>query len=389
MQTAPRALLMGFPHGIIVADKMKILVLTESLGLGGAETMAVALANALSLTDGIEVVFSSAAGPLQNRLSSNIKYYPIQKFSFSAIVSVLRQITEIVNNAGPDIIHAHGATVGILAGFVARRMDKRIKIVLTHHSKTFSRIPEWLSILLIKRYCDFFVAISKAKMRNLIALGIPPEKLMFVPNFLDSILICDLLKASTREKTREKLNIPLDSIVLVMAGRLLPQKRFDKFIKITELFANKTDNPVYGLILGDGDERFRLEKLAKELSRGAQIQFLGYQKNVFEFLAASDVFLFPSHHEVLPMALLEACAVGLPIVCSNIAGNDEIVENGGNGFLIDGGDNDYCDAVSKIINDTALATKMKQNARTLVLERFDKRKVLNSLVSLYTILARN
>ncbi|MBF0522031.1 MAG: glycosyltransferase [Candidatus Omnitrophica bacterium] len=362
---------------------MKVLILNEDLKLGGAESMAVELANGLTALGGIKVFFVASDGELRERFIDGVDYFSISSFSVFNIPTLIRELSRIIDQTSPDIIHAQGASVGILAGLSARRINKNIKIIMTHHSRRFSRMPAPIAFFLFKKYCDFFVAISQSKLQSLLSGGLPEEKVVLIPNFIDCQKFRESAGSDTRKDVCHELGIGYESRVVCMTGRLIPSKRFDKFLEILNDCAGKTKENIVGLIVGDGPERGRLESLADSLMRkNLQVIFLGYQKNVARYLSASDVFLFSSQREVLPMSLIEAAVLGVPIVCSNIPGNNDVVEQGVNGFLVDQ-DQDYTDVVLRFINGDESIRDMGLHGKKRAEQLFDQKVVINKIVDVY------
>jgi glycosyltransferase involved in cell wall biosynthesis len=169
-----------------------------------------------------------------------------------------------------------------------------------------------------------------------------------------------------------------------MIGKLIPKKRFDKFIEIIALCSKKLKKEVVGLIIGEGPMRKKLEVLARNYSKKVKIYFLGYQEGIYKYLSISNIFLFPSeHHEVLPMGLIEASASGIPIICSNIPGNNDIVRDGYNGFLINGSEKEYIDCINRILNNDGLTLKMSRNGIKMAKSKFDRNIVVNNVILQY------
>lgn len=363
---------------------MRIMIVNESLELGGSETMSVELANALTFYDDIQIDFVAAPGLLSKRLSYKVKYHSCSKFNFFKILVILGELTKLVRQLKPDVIHAHGATIGILAGVSAKWVNKNIKVVVTHHSKGFSRLPAWLSFYLFKHYCDFFIAITTNKLRSLKKGGISSKRLALIPNFVDIEHIRHTIQGVNRDDIKKELAILPNEKIIAMTGRLISSKRFDRFIKILYDCSTKTDKTIVGLILGEGPELKRLKEIARSLERvNFRIIFLGYQKNVFRYLLAGDLFLFPSEHpEVLPMGLIEASALGLPIVCSNISGNDDIVEHGINGFLVNF-EADYSESILRILNNIDLSKDLSRYGVERAEKIYDKRIVVGKIMKVY------
>ena len=363
-------------------DDIKVLIINESLRLGGAESMSVELANALIEND-VKTYFTSASGPLKERLNKNIDFFEIPKFSIFSVKKIIDSLSKIISMVKPNIIHSQGATLSILAGISAYKIRLNPVKILTHHSRKFTRLPSFLSVYLLNKYCDHIIAISQSKYNELAQMKVFPSKISLIPNFVDCSQINRQVNSFNRRAICQKLNIPEGSYVIIMIGRLIPSKRFDKFIKILAQCSEKLNKKVTGLIIGDGPERKNLEQIAISYSNKVKILFLGYQNNIYKYLSISNLFLFPSEYEVLPMALIEASAMGVPVVCSNIPGNNDIVKNGYSGFLVSDSEEEYSNYILKILNDRNLALKISNNEIKIVKEKFDKGVVVNNIISLY------
>ncbi len=363
---------------------MRILVVNETLDLGGAETMAVELANGLSALSNLELFFAAPKGILEERLASPIKHFSYSKYSFLKIFRIISEFKNILIKIKPDVIHSQGATVGVLVGIAARAIDKRIKLIMTHHSNEFVRVPKWLGAFLFNRYFDQFIAISRNKHQRMLSIGMPSSRVSLIPNFVNWEAIQKSIDGIKREDVLKDLGVNADAKVIITTGRLISGKRLEIFIEILSRCAKQTDKKIVGLIVGDGPERKKLERLAGFSGRSnLKMLFLGFQKDVFKYLLASDVFLFTSESEVLPMCLIEACALGLPVVCSDIPGNDEIVEHGETGFLVKSDIAEYCEKVQKILNDDVFAAKLSEQSRKRAARLFEKKVVVDQIVEVY------
>jgi glycosyltransferase involved in cell wall biosynthesis len=139
-----------------------------------------------------------------------------------------------------------------------------------------------------------------------------------------------------------------------MIGRMIPGKGFDVFARSLASCAARIGRPLVGLAIGDGPERARIEALAASLPGPARFVFAGYRRDVTALLGLCSAVLFPSQlTEVLPMALIEASAAGVPIVCSDIPGNREVVSSGVNGELAGPAEESYAEALARVLRDEA------------------------------------
>jgi glycosyltransferase involved in cell wall biosynthesis len=361
---------------------IRVLIINETLQLGGAESLSVELANAL-VEQRMEVYFASFSGPLTKRLNPKIIFFEIPKYSLLSAKKIIDNISKIILEVNPNIIHSHGATLAVLTGISAHEIGSKSIKILTRHSRRPSRLPSFLATYLLNKYCDHIIAISNIWKQNLQKMGISSEKISVIPNFIDCEYIDKYYNSFNKEDIYKELNLSEGEPIITMVGRLIPEKRFDRFIKIIYLCSEKMKIRLTGLIIGDGPERNKLEKLATNYIDRVNIIFLGYQNDVYKYLFISNVFLFPSKEEVLPMALIEATAAGVPIVCSNILGNSDIVMHNYNGFLVNDKEEEYANFIIKILTDKDLATELSNNGKEIARKKFDKKIVINQVVSLY------
>lgn len=363
---------------------MRILVITESLRHGGAETMAVNLANALA-GQGNKIVMALAAspGPLNDRLSPAVDFFPLARPGLASIPANILALRRLIHAFSPDIIHSQGATLAVLARLASPRKN-RPAIVLTHHLTKFNRLPPSISAFLVNHTCDRVIAIAAHKLAEFLKSGVSRSRLTLIPNFLDTAALDKTLSTLTREKARESLGIPPNNRVVSVICRLIPGKGVDTFIASLVQASSLLPEPVTGLIVGDGPDRTRLERLVQNTGRGELFRFSGYRNDTATCLLASDAVLFPSREEVLPMLLIEALAVGVPVVCSSIPGNREVVEAGVSGLIAEESPDSYARAICSILDDPSLASRLSANGRRSARERFSKETVVPRIMELYS-----
>jgi glycosyltransferase involved in cell wall biosynthesis len=363
---------------------MNVLIVNEDLELGGAESMAVELANALAEKETITVFFAAASGPLRKRLNQKVRYYELPKYTFSGSVRIINTLSKAIREVKPDIIHSQAATLTVLAYLSLKKARSQAVNILTHHSRRFIKIPRPVAVYLLNTCANHIIAISESRFKELPQLGIKKDAISLVPNFVDYEQINHKIATYQAGAVREKLDIADDSFIITMIGRLKAEKRFDRFIKIVAASSRYIEKPLVGLIIGDGAERKSLEELAYKYSQDVTIRFLGYQSDIYQYLSITDVFLFPSEHpEVLPMVIIEALAAGVFVICSNISGNRDIINHGSEGYLVDGSDDEYVRYLSEVLHDRELAHKISRNGQMKVQKKFDKKIVVQNIISLY------
>lgn len=358
----------------------KILIVIESLAQGGAETLSVNLANGLAKRRNT-VCFCAAQGPLRPKLDPGVVFAALPNFGFLSIAGILAALNRTIKSFKPDIIHSQNATHCLLVRllFLFRAHPR---LVFTYHSSKTARMPNSFSGFVFNFIADRIIAISELRRKTLLKTGIKSRKLYSVQNFVN-VEEWGLARRSFDKKTfREQAGLGSFDSVLVTSARLIPEKNVDLFIKtVSEM--SKMGKNVAGVIIGDGPERMALERIVRELKLEGKVFFTGFLENVRPYYFASDIFIFPTSHEVLPMVLIEACAAGLPVICSDIPGNDEIVKGLENGFLLSGNELEYSAKACALLDDNALYLRFSKNALRIARELFDEKNCISKTLEIY------
>ena len=168
-------------------------------------------------------------------------------------------------------------------------------------------------------------------------------------------------------------------MVLVSVGELSNRKNHKVILKALE----KVKGNFKYIICGQGAKKEELIKLSKELNLQEKVEFLGYRQDVKEILKTSDIFCFPSKQEGLPVALMEAMASGLPVICSDIRGNKDLIENKKGGYLLKSYDIDeYSIKIQELIENKFLREEMG-NFNLEKIKDFDRKKVNTIMEEIY------
>jgi len=228
---------------------------------------------------------------------------------------------------------------------------------------------------------DRIIAISEVIKKELIdLLQVDPEKIIIVYNGIDT----NEFRPAEREKIEQKqkeLGIYKDSVIIGTVARLASEKGIDILIRAAKEVIKFIPRAKF-LIIGEGPERRKLEKLTRILGCEKNIYFLGYRYDVKDLISVFDVFVLPSvTRESFGIVVIEAMAEEVPVVASRLGGIPEIIEDGKNGFLFSPGDSTE---LARIITDLARdSQKMKvigENGRRSVLEKFSLEAMTNNLI---------
>lgn len=362
-------------------DTLKILLVIESLSQGGAESLTVNLANAL-VSRGGDILLAASPGPLRDKLSTTVVFRELEHFSLLNAFGIFLELRRIISGFSPAVIHVQNGTHCLLIRLALLSMFQKVPVVFTHHSRRTSRIPNRLSGYVFNRIADTVVAISNARRSSMESSGIPPGKIVQIPNFINVASWRRNLDKFDRDAFLSSCGLKGLSSICLISARLIPAKNVSQFIGILSVLRRDGHN-VGGIVLGDGPDLPALKAMADNHGLGERIHFAGFRNNIERYYFASDVFVLPSHWEVLPMAIIEAFSSGLPVVCSDIEGNNEIVTDGENGFCVKGDAAEYARHVSLIISSPELRKRLSDNALNTALSKYDEAICVDKTLAVY------
>lgn len=287
--------------------------------------------------------------------------FDIQRSPFSLTnIKAYKQLKAIMKSGDYDIVHCHSPMGGVLARLAAKTVGIK-RVLYTAHGFHFFKGAPLLNWLLFypaekhfSKYTDVLVTINhedyeRAKNK------FHAKKVVYVPGIG---INTERFKINgfDRDKKRKELRIPNNSTVLLSVGEMI--KRKNHILALKALSRLKRKDYIY-LICGRGELEGYLKHAAASLGIENNVRFLGFRSDVAEICLASDIFVFPSFQEGLPVAVMEAMSAGLPIICSNIRGNVELIKNRHNGFLLNTNDIDgFTRAIDKLIESPALRKQM-------------------------------
>ncbi len=201
--------------------------------------------------------------------------------------------------------------------------------------------------------------------------NVPPNRLFLLGNVVDT---------ASFSPTTSRRSGPAR---LISVGRLIPSKRFDRFVSLVAKLRLRLNAEINGIIVGDGPLKNKLQAQANALGLPPwAMELRGSLADLAPVYREADAFVMTSEFEGTPNVLLEAMASGLPIVSTNVGGVPEIIHSGQNGFLVSGDDDeDFCTVLERLIQDAELRSVMGQRGRAYV-------EANHSLARLPTMLSR-
>lgn len=246
----------------------------------------------------------------------------------------LRQVESLMKQNGYAFCHCHSPIGGVVARIAGHRT--KTKVIYTAHGFHFYQgasvmnwlvyypvekmLSRWTDVLITINHEDYKLAKKKFKMK----------KLTYVPGIgIDTQR--EGLSQKEKEEKRKELGIPQDAFLITNAAEFTPNKNQKTVIEAIEQLHNPN---IYFVMCGIGEKKAELEQYVKEHGLEEHIRFVGFRNDLHEILQASDCFVLSSFREGLSVALMEAMAEGLPVVCGRIRGNVDLIKDGKGGILV-------------------------------------------------------
>jgi glycosyltransferase involved in cell wall biosynthesis len=237
----------------------------------------------------------------------------------------------------------------------------------------------WGSLcLLMAKKASRIISVSTTVEQELLDEQISPSIIAAIANGVD---LHRYDRCMDKSKMRKRMNIP-EVHTIIFTGRLSAEKGVDFLIRGFALL-DKT-KPCQLLIIADGPERENIMRLIKKCNASDSVMLIPAAAETAPYLGASDMFVLPSRFEGLSNALLEAMACGLPVISTRVGGSKDLIQDGGNGLLVDiDNEEQLAGAMGRVLGDRQLAGYLGKNARETVKARHDMGKIADAYIALY------
>lgn len=300
-------------------------------------------------------------------------------------IKAYRQLRKVMNHENYDLLHCHTPMGGVI-GRIAAKKAKIPYVIYTAHGFHFYKgapIMNWLFFYpverLLARYTDVLITINEEDFGQANRFHLRnKDSVKLIPG----VGIDTQMKIETSIDLKSSLGIAKENTIIISVGELTKRKNHQVIIKAMKEVIKERPDIVY-VICGSGELRGSLERLVSKLELESNVKFLGYRTNIKEILSISDCFIFPSLQEGLPVALLEAMVVGLPVICSDIRGNRDLIKARQGGYVVEHQlVNEYANYIIKIISDVEDAKKFGAYNQINV-KKYDKRIVEQKMIEIY------
>jgi glycosyltransferase involved in cell wall biosynthesis len=245
----------------------------------------------------------------------------------------------------------------------------------TRRTPLYYRIDQ----LCLPRY-ERVLCVSDDLLEACLTAGVPARNCLLLENGIDTV---EYSRKQTVAEAKVSLGLPTNGFVIGAVGRLSGEKGFDVLLRSIQVLVSRGLD-VQLVIVGEGSERASLEQLSRELNLSERVRFAGWQANVQPHFEAMDVFALSSLREGLPNVLLEAMALGVPIVSTRVNGVPRLVQDGRNGFLVTAADLEgLTTALAGLLKNDSLRELFRNTGRRTVETRYSFATRMQRLKRLY------
>lgn len=372
--------------------KLRVLYLTTSFIIGGAERVTLDLAKSLDpdrYDVAVGTVTESTADPqvrdalMAELADRGIPFFSLARRPFERSLAPLWRLWRRLQVEPVDILHTgclHPDFYGLLVGFLAR---VPVRIRTLHAEEVWRdnsrRLAPFVDPLL-NRLATHVTAVSEnARVFGAMELGMDPERVRVIPNGVD---LTRFELAVDQEALRRELGLG-PGPVIGLVGRHIPIKGIPTFLQAAQRLASHPSRPTFVLV-GDGEQRGELEALVDSLGIRDQVRFLGQRKDVPRVLQAVDIAVNASLGEGLSIAVLEALAAGKPVVATSIAANQLLIRHGESGLLIPIEDPEaMASALGRYLEDPGFAERAGREGHRYVCAEYGMAQMAHRYEALY------
>lgn len=330
-------------------------------------------------------------GILRNKLEAiGVTTHVIDETRYNSF-EIYIQLRKFVRAINPDIIHVHHIKEHLLGFLSTYGHFKRIPLIRTMHGmhgvrpglpllqRLRSTMVVYLDNILTHFCSSAIMAVSRDLRSHLHQQGIK-TKIYLIYNSIDveHYATSGMIKNDIFEAYR-----PRNIFWIGTAARLVEPKNLEMLVDAAAIL-RKRGIPFQISIFGDGPLKRKLEERIERHHLEKEVKLHGFVDNVLDIIDAIDVFVLCSIHEGLPMALLEAMFLEVPVICTKVGGMKEVVEHDVNGLMVDSNDFEgLAAALLRLYDNKILRDRLTANAKQTILDRFSTQKSTKALVGVY------
>ena len=306
-------------------------------------------------------------------------------------IKAIFELRKVLLKEKYDIIHTHTPMGSVVTRLAAKRARKHgTRVIYTAHGFHFFKGAPLLNWTLfypvekyLSKYTDTLILINKEDYNLAKKKFKKCRDIQYVPGVgIDEDKFNIKLTKKDKHELRESLGLKDTDFVMIYPAELSNRKRQIWLINTVSTLLKEDEN-IHLLLPGKDSLNGKCQQLVKQLKLEKQVHFLGFREDIPELLQISDLSVSSSRQEGLPVNIMEAMYVGLPIVASDCRGNRDLVKNGENGYIVSLDDSDmFVDRIKLIYKDKILKNKLKKSNKKEI-NNYMLKDVLNKMKKIY------
>jgi glycosyltransferase involved in cell wall biosynthesis len=350
---------------------------------------------------GYRVVGVSAAGPFVRQLeASGIEHVALRHstrtMSLTEDLAAAWEFYRLCRRLRPDVVHTHNPKPGVYGRIAARLAGVPVVVNTVHglYAQPTDRMRRRLVVYTLERiaaaFSDAELLQNPEDLPVLRRLRVPNERLHLLGNGIDLARFDPVAHRPSRQIVRSELGIDPDEVVVGVVGRLVEEKGYLEVFEAARML--RGDGVAVRFLVAGPHEPAKADAVSEaEIERAQQegVLFLGYRDDVERLYAAMDLYVLASHREGFPRSAMEAAAMGLPAVVTDIRGCRQVVEHGQTGFIVPVRDGAaLARAIADLVQQAEVRTTLGAAAQQKAAREFDDRRQSDITLAVYrTLLA--
>ncbi|MGE3153754.1 MAG: glycosyltransferase family 4 protein [Nitrospiraceae bacterium] len=361
---------------------MKLFILESSTTVGGQELAVVLHADGLRKRGHQVTMILEPGSPIMDmakREGIPVVGLCMRRWCYPSAILTLRRL---VAQERPVIVHVNSSRDSWIGSLAARMVTPRPPVIRTRHISTpLNR--NLTTRLLYQRLVDLVIVTGGELTRRALIErdGLASDRVVAFPIGID----IGVFKPGTATKNlREELGLPRTHLLVGLISYLRSYKGHEYFIDAAARVAAR-DRDVTFVVVGQGPEEARLRARIQEQGVGDSVRMLGYRDDLLNVFHSLDVFVIPSvEGDTIPQVLMQAMAVGLPVVSTTVGSIPDVVRNGETGFVVRPRDAAaLAERIRLLLNDGDLRARMGAAGRSLVERHYSLDRMLDELERVY------
>ncbi|WML59309.1 glycosyltransferase family 4 protein [Neobacillus sp. PS2-9] len=311
---------------------------------------------------------------------------PFNKNNFYA----LKEIKKIISTEGYKLVHVHAPVASLITRWACKNMSEVTMLYTAHGFHFFKGAPKinWVIYYSLEKiaakWTDGIITMNDEDFSSAKKLKLRKRNSVYKVHGI-GLNLTRFKPSNPKEKStlRKENDYNLEDFIIINVGELCYRKHQDLLIQAVSIVSKKIKN-IKLLLVGEGDQLSNYKQLVQTLELENHVDFLGYRQDINALMSISDLAVSTSRQEGLPVNVMEAMAVGLPIIVTDCRGNRDLISNDVNGIVV--GDNDSlacANAIEKLYNSQELREKFADKNKELI-QTYSIENVITEMEQIYS-----